>query len=109
MNDINIKNIEIYNEYIGKCYLTQHAFDRFKQYLCKDYKNIKNDDEYFIKEFNRLFACAKHGNIKSCYNVIRLINNNYKGSYYLFNHYYNLRFVVVCDSMKIVTCEPIRA
>lgn len=108
MNNIPEKNIEFTNKYIGKCYLSKHALLRFKQYLCKRYKNIENNnDEYFIKEFNKLFKYANLGSIKRYHNILRLMNNNYNTSYYLFNHTYNLRFVVVVDTMKIVTCEPI--
>lgn len=104
---INKDNV-IENVTLGECYLTVHALSRFKKYLCK--KNCKLDkkkDNYFIQEFKKIFNIAKVGQIKNYHNVIRLINNNYEPSYYLFNHYYNFRFIVVEKNKNIVTCEPI--
>lgn len=106
-----IKNAsKIKNNLIGDCNLTVHAFLRFKEYLQKENKVLlSKTDEYFTKEFNKAFYPAKNGKIKKYHTVIRLMNNDYKPSYYLFNHYYNIRFVVIETTNTIVTCEPIRA
>ncbi|HBD94521.1 MAG TPA: hypothetical protein DC057_10170 [Spirochaetia bacterium] len=96
------------NIYLGKCYITVHALERFKEYLCKQNTELINrNDEYFVIEFKHAFSAAKHGKIKNYHNVIRLMNNNYKESCYLFNHSYGIRFVVIIENNRIVTCEPI--
>lgn len=103
-------NNRIKNNLIGICNLTFHALMRFKEHLCKEDKTLfGKSDNYFITEFKKAFYSAKKGQIKNYHNVIRLINNDYKPSYYLFNHYYNIRFVVIETTNTIVTCEPIRA
>ena len=103
----NIHGIE--NEYLGKCYPTLHALERFKEYLCKTNKKlITKSADYFNKEFCTAFYNSKQGKIKNYHNVIRLMNNDYKESHYLFNHNYNIRFVVVNKNKYIVTCEPIK-
>lgn len=100
----------IKNNLIGICNLTFHALMRFKEHLCKENKTlVGKSDNYFIIEFKKAFYSAKKGQIKNYHNVIRLMNNEYKPSYYLFNHYYNLRFVVIETTNTIVTCERIKA
>lgn len=103
-----IRETVIENEILGACNLTMHAFTRFKEYSCKkNYKLHKQSDDYFIKEFKKAFNIAKIGQIKNYLTVIRLINNNYEPSHYLFNHCRNFRFVVLEKNKNIVTCELI--
>ena len=98
----------IENEILGACNLTMHAFSRFKEYSYKKNYNLhRQSDDYFLKEFKKVFNTAKVGQIKNYHNVIRLINNNYISSHYLFNHYHNFRFVVIEKNKNIVTCEMI--
>ena len=98
----------IENKILGACNLTVHAFLRFKEYSCKKNRKLHSkENDYFIKELKKVFCNAKVGQIKNYHNVIRLMNNNYESSHYLFNHYHNFRFVIVEKNKRIVTCEPI--
>ena len=107
LEDVTRETI-VENEILGICHLTLHAFTRFKEYSCKkNYKLYKQSDDYFMKELKKVFNTAKIGQIKNYHTVIRLINNNYEPSYYLFNHWHNFRFVVSEKNKNIVTCEQI--
>ena len=59
------------NLYLGKCYPTLHALERFKEYLCNRNKKVSiKSNDYFNKEFYNAFYDAKHGKIKNYHNVI---------------------------------------
>lgn len=108
-NFLTDSNNKINNKFLGICKLTFHALSRFKEHLHKANKTLLGkSDIFFLNEFVKVFYPAKKGQIKNYHTVIRLLNNDYKSSYYLFNHQHNIRFVVIEDTNTIVTCEPIK-
>lgn len=105
-NDDNLKfnsYITVKNKYLGICFTTVHALQRFKEYS----KESDKSDSYYIKQFKKSFFNAFDGTIKQSHKVFRLINNGYRESYYLFNHEDNFRFIVIKDTKDVVTCEQI--